>query len=340
MNYLYGIWAVLGLALFLWWSARRKAALLLRFAHAEMLVKMMTHVSVKRQRAKAVLLLIGLLLLVGALIEPKWGYHWENVQRRGIDVIVAVDVSRSMLASDIKPSRLERAKRAIVDLLNMMDGDRIGLIAFAGSAFVQCPLTLDYGACKMFVDTLDPQLLPRGGTRIGDAIRMAISSFESEQREKKYRALLLITDGEDHDSDVLAAAQSAKEKGVMIYAIGIGTPAGTPIQLTDEHGRMTYLKDGSGQVVLSKLDEDTLRKAALVTGGAYVPAVGSGMELDEIYTKRIKKMEQRELESSRRKRFEHRFQWPLAAAALCFVIEALVDDRLRAPLPGPPTPRA
>jgi len=232
-----------------------------------------------------------------------------------------------MLATDVKPSRLERAKRAILDLLNMMDGDRIGLIAFAGTAFVECPLTLDYGACRMFVDALDPQLLPRGGTHIGDAIRKAVDAFEGDV--KKHRALIIITDGEDHESDLGAALKLAQEKGVVIYTIGIGSKEGTPIQLADEHGRMTYLKDSGGQVVLSKLDEKTLQEIALKTGGAYVPAVSSGIELDVIYRDRIRKMEQRELESSRQKRYENRFQWPLAAAVFLVLSEALVDDRKR-----------
>ncbi len=331
--FIHGIWVVVVLAAFLVWGFRRKNALLLRFAQSEMLRRMMGHVSIRAQHVKAVLLVVALLLVVAALTEPKWGYHWEKLKRRGIDVIIAIDVSRSMLAHDIKPDRLDRAKREILDLINMMQGDRIGLIAFAGSAFVQCPLTLDYGACKMFVDDLNPQLIPRGGTQIGEAIRKAVDAFEGDV--KKHRALILITDGEDHESAPLEAAELAKEKGIRIFCIGIGTPEGSPIQMTDEKGNMTYLKDANGQVVLSKLDEDTLKKVALKPGGAYVSATSSGMELDAIYKDRIAKMEEKELESSRKKRYEPRFQWPLAAAAVLFVIEALMDDNKRPRLPQP-----
>ncbi len=327
LHYLHGLWIVLALALFLVWSAQRARVLLARFAHVEMLQRMLAHVSPRRQAWKRVLIVASLALLVLALMEPKWGYTWEHVVRRGIDVIVAVDVSRSMLASDIRPSRLERAKRSVLDLLNIMDGDRVGLIAFSGGAFVLCPLTLDYGACKMFVDDLDPQLISRGGTRIGDAIRKAITSFEGQ--EKKHRALILITDGEDHDSDPIGAAEEAHKHGIRIFCVGIGSREGSPIQIPDERGRMTYLKDSAGQAVLSKLGEDTLKRVAYITGGAYVPATAAGLELDVLYHERIATMEQKELESTRQKRYLHRFQWPLALAALVLICEALLDDRTR-----------
>jgi Ca-activated chloride channel family protein len=320
-------WIVPALILFLVWSFRRKLVLLQRFAHIEMLKRMMGHVSIHRQYIKAGLIVTTVVFLILALMEPKWGATWEQVHRRGIDVIVAVDVSRSMLATDEKPNRLERAKRAILDLLNLMDGDRIGLIAFAGSAFVQCPLTLDYGAAKMFVNEIEPQLIPRGGTRIGDAIRKAIAAFEGDV--KKHRALILITDGEDHDSNPLGAAEEARKKGIRIFCIGIGSPKGTPIQLTNEAGGMTYLKDTEGNQVLSKLDETLLQKIAIETGGAYVPAQKSGLELDEIYTRRIAEMEEKDLESKREKRYEHRFQWPLSIAAFLLVIETITSDKKR-----------
>jgi len=325
LTYIHGIWVVLAVAGFMVWAFKRKHVILERFVHNEMLKKMTNHVNIHAQHVKAVLIIASLLFIVFALMEPKWGYNWETVKRKGIDVIVAVDVSRSMLAQDIKPSRLDKAKREILDLINMMQGDRIGLIAFAGSAFVQCPLTLDYGACKMFVNDLNPQLIPRGGTRIGEAIRKAIDAFEGNL--KKHRALILITDGEDHEQEALAAAKLAKEKGVKIYCIGIGTTEGSPIQIFDEKGKMKYLKDSNGQVVLSKLDEKTLQSIALETGGAYVPASSTGLELDLIYKNRIAKMDGRELESSKKKRYEHRFQWPLAVAAVLLIFVTLKNDR-------------
>jgi len=291
---------------------------------SEMLKQLTEHVSVQKQKYKYALLVLALLSVVLALIQPKWGYHWEKIQRRGIDVIVAVDVSRSMFADDIKPSRLDRARREILDLIKMMNGDRIGLIAFAGTAFVQCPLTLDYGACRMFVDELNPTLIPRGGTHIGEAIKKAVSAFEG--KEKKNRALIIITDGEDHESNVIEAAKLAAEKGIKIYCIGIGTPSGSPIRIKNSKGKKVYLKDSKGQLVLSKLDEKTLKKIALITGGAYIQASASGIELDKIYKDRIAKMNKTGLQSTRQKRYEARFQWPLALALLFIISESLITD--------------
>ena len=327
--FIHAFWLVPLLILFLYWSFSRKRQLLLTFIHPELLKRMISHVDFGKQYLKASFLVLAVIMLVLALMQPQWGATWETVQRRGIDVIVAVDVSRSMLATDIKPTRLERAKRAILDLLTMMQGDRIGLIAFSGKAFLECPLTLDYGAAKMFVNELDPQLIPEGGTRIGDAIRKACQAFEGDV--KKHRALILITDGEDHDSSPLEAAEEARKLGVKIFCIGIGTDEGTPIQITNEAGNKSYLKDREGKVVLSRLDYPTLQKIAVETGGTCVRAQASGLELDEIYSKRIAQMEEKDLESRRERRYEHRFQWPLACAALLVVIESLTSDRKRKP---------
>lgn len=327
--YIHGLWVVLLTALFFLWAFRRRATLLARFAHVQMLQRMMAHVSHKTQYVKAALMILALLFLVLALMEPKWGYTLEKVERRGNDVIVAVDVSKSMLAQDITPNRLDKAKRDILDLIQMMEGDRIGLIAFAGRAFVQCPLTLDYGACKMFVDDLEPQLIPVGGTHIGEAIRKAVDAFQGDI--KNHRALILITDGEDHESDPIGAAELAKEQGIRIFCIGIGTQEGSPITITNPDGSTSYMKDEKGNVVLSKLDDETLKKIAVMTGGAYVPATTSGLELDLIYRDRIAKMDKRQLESTRKRRYTHRFQWPLSLAVICVIIDALTSDRKRRP---------
>jgi len=322
--FIHGIWIVIAVALFLFWTFKRRSTLLHLFAQNEMLKQITEHVSIQKQKYKAAFLVLTLLFIVFALIQPKWGYHWEKIKRRGIDIIVAIDVSRSMYADDIKPNRLDRAKREILDLINMMQGDRIGLIAFAGTAFVQCPLTLDYGACRMFVDELNPKLIPRGGTHIGEAIRKAVAAFEGN--EKKNRALILITDGEDHDSNPIEAAKLAAEKGIKIYCIGIGTPSGSPIRLNGKGSKKEYLKDSKGQLVLSKLDENTLKRIALITGGAYIQASASGIELDKIYKDRIAKMNKADLQSTRKKRYEPRFQWALSLALLFILSESLMTD--------------
>lgn len=323
LYYIHLLWIVIALSIFLFYRIHKQNVLLENFASKEMLGRLLTRKG-NGKILKTTLFLIGLCFLVLTLMEPKWGYTWEEMKREGRDIIVAVDVSKSMLAQDIMPSRLGRAKRAILDLMQTMQGDRIGLVAFAGSAFVLCPLTLDYGAAKMFLNELDPSLISRGGTQIGEAIVKSVNAFKGNERNT--RALILITDGENLQGDLDNAIKLAKEKGVKIFCIGIGTPGGSPIQITDEKGRKTYLTDRSGNQVLSKLNEETLRKIALETGGAYAQAVASGMELDAIYTKRIANMDTKELDSSKRKHYEHRFQWPLCAAFFCFFLQSIVGE--------------
>jgi Ca-activated chloride channel family protein len=279
-----------------------------------------------RQKLKAALLLGALCLLLLALMQPRWGFQWEDITRKGIDVMVAIDVSQSMLAEDIKPNRLERAKRKVYDLCQMLEGDRIGLIAFAGTSFVQCPLTLDYGAFKIFLDYLNPDLIPVPGTAIGDAIRTAIKGFNSHERTAK--ALIIITDGEDHESKPLEAAQEAKKEGVRIFTIGVGQEGGAPIPLQDGSGG--FKKDERGDLVLSKLDEMTLEKIALETGGSYVRSVTGDMDLNKIYKDDIRgSIEKKELRSTRKKRWEERFQWFVFAAFVLLGLEFFMRETRR-----------
>ncbi|MBI4430932.1 MAG: VWA domain-containing protein [Candidatus Omnitrophica bacterium] len=297
----------------------------MRFADAKLLDHLLQSVSRTKQKAKAVLVVSGILFAILALIEPKWGYHWEEVKRKGLDLIVALDVSKSMLAEDIKPNRLEAAKREVKSLINLLRGDRIGIVSFSGSAFLQCPLTLDYGTAKLFLDYLDTDSVPKGGTDIGGAIRTAVKAYEGH--EKKHRVLILMTDGEDLEEDVMEAVEEAKKQGVVIFPIGIGKQEGAPIPLTGERGQKTFVKDPEGKVVLSKLDPVLLQKIALLTGGKKGSIGAGNFPLEEIYEEEVSKMEKRELESSRQKRYEHRFQWPLFLSLLCFVAEACLSER-------------
>jgi len=260
--------------------------------------------------------------LIAALLEPKWGYHWEDIRRAGTDLIVAIDTSKSMLARDVKPDRLERAKRETEDLLRLVKGDRVGLIAFSGTAFSLCPLTLDYGVVRMFLNDLSVEAVPRGGTNLAAAVEQAIEAFQSGPERRK--ALLLITDGENLEGDYEAAAARAKAAGVKIFAIGVGSES--PIEIRTPTGT-AYLKDREGNIVVSKLNETALQKAALLTGGAYHRATPEGMELNLIYTDRIATMAKSELEASRRQVFEQRFQWPLALALLLLFIESAMGER-------------
>ncbi len=281
-----------------------------------------------RRRLKTVLMVLAVALLIAALARPRWGYHWEDVKRVGVDIIVGVDVSRSMLAEDISPSRLARARRKLQDFTGMLDGDRIGLVAFAGNSFLQCPLTLDYGAFSMFLEYLSPDMIPVPGTDMAAAIRTATRAFNRQERTSK--ALILITDGEDHGGDVMRAAQEAGREGIMIFVIGIGTPEGTPVPAID--GKGGFMQDGSGNLVLSRLDEKTLQKIALETGGAYVRSVTGDLDLETIYHGAIKKdIEQKELSAARMKRWEERFQWFVALGLLLLMAEFFIRENRRDP---------
>ena len=242
-----------------------------------------------------------------------------------MDILIAIDTSRSMLAEDVKPNRLQRSKLAVRDLVKKVQGDRLGLIAFAGSAFLQCPLTVDYGGFLLSLDDLEVGTIPRGGTSVSGAVREAIKSYQGGQ--KKYKVLVLITDGEDHEGDPVKAVEEAKEAGIKIFAIGIGTREGELIPVTDEEGKRAFLKDREGRVVKSRLDETVLQKVALATGGSYIRATGAEFGLDLIYQEKLAKMEKRELAGKMRRRFEERFQFSLGLALLLLMVEPLINER-------------
>ena len=322
------LWLVPALLLFYVYAFRTKTRLLRRFASAEMLARLTSGVSRPRQYLKAALVLLGLLAAVLSLAELKYGFAWEEVTREGVDIVVALDVSDSMLVEDAEAggelSRLERAKREIADLLQLLEGDRIGLVAFAGTAFTECPLTLDYGAAEIFLDAIDTELIPVKGTAIGAAIRTSIEAFEGASHTS--RAIILITDGEDHTGAALDAAEEAKVAGVRVFTIGIGRDEGSPIPAPGGGFR----RDRRGEIILSKLDETTLQKIALTTGGRYVRSVTGDVDLEQIYNQGIKAtLEDQELGSKRRQRWEERFQWILAVALIALMVEPLISERIR-----------
>ncbi|MBF0254315.1 MAG: VWA domain-containing protein [Candidatus Omnitrophica bacterium] len=315
------------LAVFVVFARRARQRALERFTGSALSEVLSRAVSRPRRRLKTLILLAALAMTVAALAQPKWGYEWQEVKRRGLDIIVALDVSKSMLAEDVKPNRLEAAQREVKSLINRLQGDRIGIVAFAGTSFLSCPLTLDYGTSKLFVDHLDPDIIPLGGTDIGGAIRTATAAFEGH--EKKHRVLFLITDGEDHSASAETAAREAKDQGIVIFPIGIGKREGSPIPETLADGQTGYVKDRSGQVVLSKRDDVLLQKIALKTGGKMGLIGGGSFPLDEMYDDEVSKMEKRELESVRQKRYENRFQIFLIIALLLLVAEAMISERRR-----------
>ena len=311
------------LALLLFYGAARRRGDLRRFASETMLARIVLGYNRGRQNLKIVLFMIAILLLVICLVGPRWGFHWEEVRRRGVDIVIAVDTSESMLSRDVNPSRLERAKREIYDLIHMLRGDRVGLLVFAGDAFLQCPLTLDYGACLLFLDYIDTTIVPLKGTNLETALRKAVDAFDDMERSSK--AIVLISDGGNLQGDPMPVAHEAKLKGIKIFAIGIGREdEEVPIPL---HGAFKY---NQGRMVTTRLEDKPLKDIAFATDGLYVRSVTGDLDLEKIYYEEIyKNMEKRELESTRRKRWEERFQWPLLAAAVLLFAEAIMGTRQR-----------
>ena len=316
------------LALVYLWAFRRREALLGRFASPHLLRHIVLGVSPGRQVLKAVLLMLAVVFMIFALIEPQLGYKWHELKRMGVDIMIALDTSKSMLASDVTPTRLSTAKRKIEDLVNILDGDRIGLVAFAGGAFIQCPLTLDYGALRTILDGIDHETIPLPGTAIGKAIGKCLDAFD--QKERKYKVVILITDGEDHEGKPLDAAKRAQKEGVPVYTVGVGTRAGAYIMLTDEQGNQFRLKARDGHAVKSHLDEKSLLEIASITGGKFARANSQQWPLERIYREKIEEMEERELSAKKLKRYEHRFQYPLALVLLFLVIEPFISERRKA----------
>jgi Ca-activated chloride channel family protein len=326
LNFIYVLLILLPLLLaFFGLIFRMKRKAMQRFGNLSLMEKLTFSFSPRKQRWKVALLVLALLFLLFSLARPQLGTKLTLMKREGVDIVIALDCSVSMLAEDFKPNRLEKAQQEVNGLIARLQGDRVGLVAFAGVAFIQCPLTIDYSAAQMFLNIMDVNLIPQPGTAIGDAIRTSIKAFN--QKERKYKVLILLTDGEDHDSDPLGAAEEAAREGIRIYTIGIGSTQGEPIPLRDSRGDVTgYKKDEEGSVVVSKLDETTLQKIALTTGGKYYHATTGEMELDKIYDD-ISKMEKKELEGKLMVQYEDRYQYFLLVSIVLLVAESLISER-------------
>lgn len=313
-------------AAFLLWSERARAKALLRFAQKELLPELLKAVDTRRRMVKNILWFAGFVLCLAALARPQWGFRWQKVTHRGLDILIAVDTSKSMLAADVKPNRLERAKLALTDFTGKLDGDRVGLIAFAGSAFLQCPLTTDYSGFALTVRALSTDIIPRGGTSLAGVVQEALRAFSGG--DKKYKVLIVITDGEYHEGDPMPAVEQARKDGVVIHCIGIGTPEGELISVPGDD-RTDFLKDSQGNAVKSRLNEEILKKMALAAGGSYVRASPTEFGLELLYNEKLSKMEKREFEGRMNKLFEERFQIPLVLGLLLLCVEMLLSDRKR-----------
>lgn len=316
------IWTLPVFALIFYYGFKKRRSILTRFSSPRGLSSTTPDASLSRRYLKAAFIVLSMLFTVFALTGPQYGYKWIEIERRGVDIIIAIDCSKSMLADDIKPTRLDRAKREIYDLLRMMEGDRVGLVAFSGTAFLQCPLTLDYDAFYLFLDTLTPDYLPVGGTDLAAAVSTAVESFDAKTNSEK--AIILITDGEHTGAeDPLGTVEAAKQKEIKLFCIGVGGTEAVPVP-SMEGG---FKKDGSGNIVLTKLDEDMLKKMSVATGGVYVRSVAGDMDLDVIYKDRIRgAMDRQTLESGKKQIFEDRFQWFVGLAVIFLLIELLTPS--------------
>lgn len=311
-------------ATLLWFISRNRASKALRnFGESKLVDELIPDKSSARPFVKFILVISAFILLVIAAARPQYGSKLEEVKKKGVEVVIALDVSNSMLAEDIKPNRLERSKQAIERLVDQLDNDKIGLIVFAGDAYTQIPITIDYISAKMFLSSVNTEIVPKQGTSLGAAINLGIRSFSPSNTES--RALVIITDGENHEDDPLTAAEEAKRAGVTIYTIGIGSPEGSPVPITSG-GRTDFLKDRDGNTVVTRLDEKVLQEIALRTGGKYVRASTSVMGLNEIYSD-IGRMKKIEMDGKIFTEYNDQFQYFVGLAGLLLLIELLIMDR-------------
>jgi Ca-activated chloride channel homolog len=315
------------LAWFLWWAWRKKQSLIRQFVQSRLLGHLTVGMSSRIQKVRFVLLVTAVALLFVALARPQWGFAWEEARQRGIDIVVAIDTSRSMLAEDIPPNRLTRAKLAAMDLMRLAKSDRLGLVAFAGTAFLQCPLTLDEEAFRQSVETLDVGIIPQGGTALTEAIESALKAFKDEDNHK---VLVLFTDGEDHEEGAVAAAEKAARAGLRIYTVGIGTPNGELLRQRDGNGAPAYVKDAEGNVVKSRLNETLLTEIATAGNGFYLSMSGANT-IDVLYQRGLSSLPKSDLSTTLVRRYKERYYWPLALAIVLLLIDVFLPDRKRIP---------
>jgi len=309
-------------------AERRGHRRLQEFVSARLLPQLAATVNRPRRITRFGFQLLGLALALVSLAQPRWGYTFEDVKRKGLDLLIAVDTSRSMLSNDVQPNRLDRVKLAVQDLINELQGDRVGLIAFAGRAFLQAPLTIDYDAVVEAINDLDTKTIPEGGTNISSAITLATQSFGKSATGN--RALIIFTDGEELSGDAVKTAKEAADAGVRIFTVGVGTPQGSLIPVTGDDGQTAFVKDSAGQVVKSKLDDKRLREIAEATGGFYVHLESGLRTMQQVQNEGLAKMQAAEMDVRLSRRPIERYEWPLSAALLALALSILIPERKRA----------
>ena len=323
------LWALLLIPLLMALFVRAEHGALRRlqeFVSARLLPQLAGTVNRPRRMIRFGLQLLGLALAIVSLAQPRWGYTFEDVKRKGLDLLIAVDTSRSMLSNDVQPNRLERVKLAVQDLVNELQGDRVGLIAFAGRAFLQAPLTIDYDAVVEAINDLDTKTIPEGGTNISSAITLATQSFGKSATGN--RALIIFTDGEELSGDAVQTAKAAAaDAGVRIFTVGVGTPQGSLIPVTGDDGQTAFVKDPAGQVVKSKLDENRLREIAETTGGFYVHLENGPRTMQQLGSEGLAKMQAAAMDVRLSRRPIERYEWPLSAALIALAFSILIPER-------------
>lgn len=318
------LWLTPLLIALLWYAAQARRRALEAMASPLALSRIVAARVARRRRTRQVLTTAALVLVVVAAARPQVGAKMERVQRRGIDVIFAVDTSQSMLARDVQPDRLSAARDAVGALIARMDGDRVGIVAFAGDAFLYCPLTIDYGAAQMFLDAMDTSVVGDPGTGLAAAIEAASRGFVAA--EHTYRHLVVLSDGEDHEGGAVEAARKAHEGGLTIHVVGVGGSAGEPIPVLDAEGRVTgHKRDARGEVILSRMNEKVLREVAEAGGGVYVSASSGAIPVERIFTE-LERQEGRVVGTYQFTEYQERFQVPLGLAIALLAIAAVLGD--------------
>ncbi|MCK4698893.1 MAG: VWA domain-containing protein [Bacteroidales bacterium] len=294
-----------------------------RFGDPDILNQLMPFLSVNRPVVKFLFVLFALVFIILGMARPQFGSKLEEIKRKGIEIVIALDVSNSMLAEDIQPNRLEKAKQAISRLVEKLADDKIGLIVFAGDAYVQIPITNDYASAKMFLSSINTQIVPKQGTSIGSAIDLGINSFSPDNKASK--ALIIITDGEDHEDDAVSMAKEAAEKGIIIHVIGVGTPDGTPIPVYSG-GQRLFRKDREGNTVITKLNEKILREITSAGNGSYIRATNSRLGLNMLFDQ-ISAMEKQEMDIRKYSEYDEKFQYMIGLALILIFLDFMLLER-------------
>ena len=324
-QYLYALIALPALVAFVWWAFSRRDASVRRIGDPALIERLSASVNRGMRRRRLILWFVGIALIIVALARPQWGSDVQIVEHRGVQVMVALDISRSMLAQDLKPTRLDRAKLEISDMMSRLTGDEVGIVLFSGASFIQFPLTFDYATARTYLRNASPDAITRQGTVIAKAIETAMTGFNEERVSQKI--IVIMTDGENHEGDPVAAAQQAAEEGAVIYTVGFGSPEGEPIPVYDSQGNITgYSEDEQGSVVISRLDEATLQQVAQAGGGRYFRAAERGA-IDGLVDE-IQSFQDESLQSEFNRTQIERFQIFLLAGLLSLVLAEVMTDRL------------